>query len=274
MSGPVDFPVPPMTDEPAAGQPGAAPLSGSGGAQLPAAPTTTAPAAGPAPVAPRVTAPRSGPGLLVAVSLWRLALAGCALYGFGAAMTGDYTGAVNWRNLGYFSQWGSLLVGVVALGGLLSPLWNHGAYEGRRGVLRGLAVTCTTLIAIVFGTLLGADYSSTASLFEHLVTPIVALIDWLAVGRNAARVQWWWPAGYLVVVLAYLPTYLATSEAFGHPLYGFLDPDADDFWVWVVALLAGFGVLALVLLAAARLTRRWLPADRPPGAQPAFAGGR
>lgn len=220
-------------------------------------------------------APSSG-GLLVAVSLWRLVLAGCALYGFGAAMTGDYTGEVNWRNLGYFSQWGSLLVGIVAVGALVSPLWNDGAYEGRRGVLRGLAVTCTTLIAIVFGTLLGGDYSSTASLFEHLVTPIVALVDWLVVGRNAARVQWWWPGVYLVVVLAYLPVYLATSDAFGHPLYGFLDPDAGDFGVWVAVLLTGFGVLALTLLALARLTRLVLPGGplpaRPSAPMPPPAG--
>jgi hypothetical protein len=43
-------------------------------------------------------------GPLIVVSGWRLLLAGAAFFGFGSAMTGDFSGPWRWPNLYYFSQ--------------------------------------------------------------------------------------------------------------------------------------------------------------------------
>lgn len=207
-------------------------------------------------------------GPLIFVSGWRLVLAGAAFFGFGSAMTGDFSGRWYWPNLYYFSQLGSLLVGLTALGALLSPLWNRGALgnrgalEGRRGFLRGAGTTTVLLIMIVFGTLLDGGYASNGSRFEHLIVPIMAVVDWLFAGRNNARLAAWWPVAWLAIPVAYLPAYLAGSNTFGHPLYPFLDPEAGDFYFWMAAMLAGYLALGYLVWGLGRLAGAVRPAHR------------
>lgn len=205
------------------------------------------------------------------ISCWRLALAGAAWFGFLSAMTNDFERLI-WRNLNYFSQIGSLLVGITAVGALLSPLWNAGAIEGRRGFLRGASTTYALLILLVYPTLLREGYASNASKFEHLIVPIMALVDWIVVGRNSSRLRAWWPLGWLLIPLIYLPVYIGASHQRGRPLYGFLDPDAGDFWLWAVALLVGFLLIGYLVLAVGRLRRVGpgapVPATDPPAGPP------
>lgn len=176
--------------------------------------------------------------MLAAIIVWRLLLAAAAWFGFWSAMTGDFEHAVVWGNLQFFSQIATLCVALAATGGALYPLWHRGAIEGRAGVLRGGATTYSVVVLVIFATLLGGDYSSDGSRWEHLIVPIMALLDWLVVGRNQGRVAWWVPLAWLVVPLAYLPVYISASK--DGPLYGFLDPGASDFGVWVAVLVAAF----------------------------------
>jgi hypothetical protein len=147
----------------------------------------------------------------------------------------------------------SLLVGLTALGALLSPLWNGGAIEGRRGILRGAGTTTVLLIMIVFGTLLDGGYASNGSRFEHLIVPTIALADWIFAGRNNARLAAWWPLVWLAIPGAYLPAYLAGTNTFGRPLYPFLDPDAGDFYFRTATMLAGYLALGYLVLGLGRL---------------------
>lgn len=207
---------------------------------------------------------RSTTGPLVLISIWRLLLAGTALTGFTAALTDKFARPVRPFDLSYFSQLGALAVGLTALGGLLSPLWNRGRAEGTRGFVRGAATSWSIVVMVVFGTLLNGGYSSLGSKLEHLAVPILALLDWVFVGGNSTRLQWWWPMAWLAGPLLYLPLYVGASHRRGSPLYGFLDPDAGDFWPVAIGMLIGFAVVGYVVWGIGRLKRALmrLPATR------------
>ena len=209
---------------------------------------------------------RDHAGPLVLISTWRLVLAATALTGFAAALTGDFERGFIPFNLNYFSQLGALAVGLTALGGLLSPLWNDGRIEGARGFLRGASTTWSVLIMIVFATLLHGSYSSLSSKLEHLVVPVLAAIDWIVVGRNSSRLQWWWPLVWLAGPVVYLPFYIAATHQRGRPLYGFLDPDSGDFWIVAAGVLLGFAVLGYLLWAIGRLSGRMVSSRTGPHA--------
>lgn len=179
----------------------------------------------------------------VMVSLWRAVIALLAWTGVWWGLDGGGPGgSVDWFNLAYFTQVCGVLVAVTATGSLLRPLWSRGEIEGRHGIVRGGVAACSMLTLIVFATLLGADYSSGHSLLLHLVVPLLALADWLFVGRNQTALPFWTPLMWLVVPLGYLPIYLWASGVVG-PLYGFLLPGDPSFVPIAVVMLAGFLVL-------------------------------
>ncbi len=183
-------------------------------------------------------------------------LAGLAWWGLSIAVLGD--GEPEWMNLTYFTQISGLLVALTTTGSLLWPLWHRGELEPRRGVLRGMSAACSMLTLIVFATLLGADYSTTASLLLHLVVPVGALLDWMLVGRNQGRVPGWVPLLWLVAPLAYLPLYVWATAARGGPLYDFLVPGDTTFLPVVGVLLIGFVVLFYLYWGIGRARRRIL----------------
>lgn len=194
----------------------------------------------PAPVREAVADERAG--AVVAVSIWRLVVAAVCFLGWGAAMTDGFSRAVKWADFAFFSQIAALASGSVMLGALLSPLWNHrwghrARLEGRRGFLRGAVTSYELLIAIAFPVLLDGNYQSLGSKLEHLVIPVLLLIDWTMVGRNQ-QLQWWWPIVWVAGPLAYLPLYISASR--GDALYDFLDPATSNFLTWVFILLIGF----------------------------------
>jgi hypothetical protein len=81
----------------------------------------------------------------------------------------------------------------------------------------------------------------------HVVVPVLALTDWLLVGRDQARVRWWQPVAWLAYPAAYLALALVVLNHIGRRApYYFLDPGAVGAASVVVnvCVLAG-GALAL-----------------------------
>ncbi|EHR62831.1 hypothetical protein [Saccharomonospora cyanea] len=80
------------------------------------------------------------------------------------------------------------------MGLLLYPAFTGGRrHEPNSPWLRGATAVLLLLVPGTFLTLMGGDLSETGSLFEHLPTPLVVLVDWIAVGRGQAAVMWWHP---------------------------------------------------------------------------------
>jgi hypothetical protein len=115
--------------------------------------------------------------------------------------------------------------------------------------LRG-AVVLYVLIAGVIWNLFLTGHSmgyTPANMLLHVVVPVLALSDWLLVGRDQAQVRWWQPLAWLVYPSAYLALALAVLNDVGRRApYYFLDPGTIGTAAVVqnVCVLAG-GALAL-----------------------------
>ena len=207
-----------------------------------------------------VPAGRWSPPAVALVTVWRLVLAGTAWAGFVLGMTrGD---AWRWPNLAYWSQFSTLLVALTATGSLLVPLVTRKRGERPHGYLRGAATTYTTLTLVVFPLLLSGTYDDLDGQLMHLAVPVLAILDWLLVGRNQATVRWYAPLLWLIVPLLYLPVYVWRSNA-SRPLYGFLDPGRGNFVSWVLILLAAVLAIGELYCAVGRARAALVPAARP-----------
>lgn len=138
-------------------------------------------------------------------------------------------------------------VNVLAAGYYLWSLaWPRA--DARVGI-RG-AVVLYVLIAGVTWNLFLTGYSmgyTPANMLLHVVVPVLALTDWLLVGRDQARVRWWQPVAWLAYPAAYLALALAVLNHVGRRApYYFLDPGTVGAAsvVMNVCVLAG-GALAL-----------------------------
>ncbi len=183
------------------------------------------------------------PAVLVGVSLWRLAIIGCALYGFS-----DATGwSANFEGL---SQQASLATAVVYIGLLLYPVFTGGRrHEPRSPWLRGATTVLLLLVAGTFFGIMGGDFDYLP--FEHVYTPLIVLVDWLFVGRNQAAAKWWHPLTWIAFPLAYLG-YFLSAEVYQY-LYPFLDPDGDEFGAMIGGLLVGVIVVGYLLYGTGKL---------------------
>ncbi len=191
---------------------------------------------------------------LVAVSLWRMILAGTAWWGLGLGLL---SGGL--QDLRYFTNVSTLVAALVATASLLTPLVLRGALETRWGVARGAATTYATITLLVYATMLGGDYSTTASLVTHLLVPVLTITDWLVVGRNQL-LAWWWPLAWLSVPVLYLVGYVIGGET----LYGFLDPGSRDFLDYVLFLTVAFMVVGYLWWGVGYLRAlRWPPQTVP-----------
>lgn len=98
--------------------------------------------------------------------------------------------------------------------------------DARVGV-RG-AVVMYVLIAGVIWNLFLTGHSmgyTPANMLLHIVVPVLALTDWLLVGRDQARVRWWQPLVWLAYPAAYLALALLVLNHVGRRApYYFLDP--------------------------------------------------
>ncbi|GAB3444076.1 Pr6Pr family membrane protein [Actinophytocola sediminis] len=187
--------------------------------------------------------PPVNPAVLVGVSLWRLVIIGSALYGFSEA--------TGWtENLDALSQQASLFTGVVYIGLLLYPAFTGGRrHEPVSPWLRGATTVLLLLVSGAFFGLLGGGFDDQP--FEHAVTPLLVLLDWLFVGRNQVAAKWWHPLTWLGFPLAYF-VYFLGAEVYQY-LYPFLDPDNEEFPLVVGGLIVALIVVGYLLVGVAKL---------------------
>ncbi|SRX82277.1 Pr6Pr family membrane protein [Mycolicibacterium parafortuitum] len=130
-----------------------------------------------------------------------------------------------------------------------------------RVVWRGAVVLYVVLAGVVWNLFL-TEHSmgyTPANFLLHVAVPVLALADWLLVGRGAAALRWWqplvwlaYPAGYLLLAL------LVLNDLGRRAPYYFLDPGSVGAGVVALnvgALAAGVLASGYVLLALHRGAR-------------------
>jgi hypothetical protein len=109
--------------------------------------------------------------------------------------------------------------------------------------LRGAVVLYVLIAGVIWNLFLtGRSMGYTpANVLLHLVVPVLALTDWLLIGRDQAQVPWWQPVVWLAYPAAYLALALAVLNNVGRRApYYFLDPAS----VGTAAVVANICVLA------------------------------
>lgn len=214
-----------------------------------------------APVAPLV---------LVGLSLWRLLIAASGLTGFLLAMN-QFGG---WDNaFPGLSQQASLLVAVVYFGLACYPLCTGlRRHEPNSPWLRGAMTVLLLLVGGAFLTLMGGGLDEGWSLFEHLLTPLLVLIDWAAVGRNQVNCKWWHPPTWLVFPLLYLIYFnVADVDLYDFPLKFGDDDFIGYFFGFLFGVIAAgyllFGIAMLRTMLAAPMPGAHIPGAHIPGPQ-------
>jgi hypothetical protein len=184
--------------------------------------------------------------------LWRLALAAVALVGFCLAMLNG-TRRWHWLGLYEWSQLSTLFAFLVALAGVAAPALCP--RESTLNILRG--ASCAYVLITMFGyrILIGGEYSVPSSVLEHLVVPLMVLVDWLFVCRGQSRVRWWWPPVWFVGPLGYLALYLQGAQQYGISPYPVFTVGSGSFWPNILALFAAFLPLFFVVWGAPRAVR-------------------
>jgi hypothetical protein len=113
--------------------------------------------------------------------------------------------------------------------------------------LRGAVVLYVVIAGVIWNLFLtGHSMGYTgANILLHLIVPVLALTDWLLVGRGQGRVRWWQPVAWLVYPAAYLAAALAVLNNLGRRApYYFLDPDS----VGIASVVGNICVLAACAL--------------------------
>ena len=114
--------------------------------------------------------------------------------------------------------------------------------------LRGAVVLYVVIAGVVWNLFL-TEYSmgyTGANILLHVVVPVLAVADWLLVGRGQGQVHWWQPVAWLLYPAAYLALALAVLNNMGRRApYYFLDPNS----VGIPAVVLNVCVLAACVLA-------------------------
>jgi hypothetical protein len=152
-----------------------------------------------------------------------------------------------WR-LSTFTYQANVLAAAYYLWSLAWP--RADARVGIRG-----AVVLYVLIAGVIWNLFLTEHSmgyTPANLLLHIVVPVLALTDWLLVGRDEAQLRWWQPVVWLLYPTAYLALALLVLNHVGRRApYYFLDPGSigtSSVVVNICVLACGALALGYVLL--------------------------
>ncbi|HEY1175927.1 MAG TPA: hypothetical protein VGF17_07190 [Phytomonospora sp.] len=149
--------------------------------------------------------PRPQPVVLALLTLWRMGVAACGLVGV-------YLVVSEVDDLYYLSQLGSLAVGIVYIGLALVPVFTMGRrHEPPSSWLRGAMAVVMSLIAVTSIVLLDPALDEPGFLLEHLVTPIVVVVDFVFVGRGQFRTRAWEPLTWVAFPLAYFVFLLSTG---------------------------------------------------------------
>ncbi|UED86143.1 hypothetical protein [Streptomyces profundus] len=183
-------------------------------------------------------------GTLFGETLWRVLIIGCALIGYQATGGGTLLALSQLASVAAGVGYAVVTVLTLSAAALRRP-------EPPTSWLRGLLAVALLLVMIVWFTAMGGGLDETWSLFEHLLTPLAVLVDWLFVGRRQRSARWWYPLSWAGVLLLYLAVYLSADVS----IYAFLDP-ADPIFA---AALAGLTTVTLAvgfaLVATARARR-------------------
>ncbi|MEO3759344.1 Pr6Pr family membrane protein [Mycobacterium sp. B14F4] len=114
--------------------------------------------------------------------------------------------------------------------------------------LRGAVVLYLLMAGVVWNLFLterSMGYTP-ANILLHVVVAVLALSDWLLVGRGLGRVRWWQPLAWLAYPAAYVVLALIVLNGAGRRApYYFLDPDGRG----ASAVVANIGVLGAGVLA-------------------------
>jgi hypothetical protein len=158
---------------------------------------------------------------------------------------------VVWR-LVTFTYQANVLAAAYYAWTLLSP-----RADARTG-LRGAVVLYVVVAGVIWNLFLtGRSMGYTpANVILHVVVPVLAITDWLVIGRGEGAVRWWQPFAWLVYPAAYAGLALVVlNDAGRRAPYYFLDPGSVGI-ATVVAntsiLAIGFLGLGYLLLAVAR----------------------
>jgi hypothetical protein len=165
---------------------------------------------------------------------------------------------VGWRLVTFTYQANILAAGYYAWT-LFSP-----RADARTGV-RGAVVLYVVVAGVVWNLLLtGRSMGYTpANFLLHVVVPILAVADWMLIGRGTTSPKWWQPFVWLAYPTVYLGLALVVLNRMGRRApYYFLDPGSVGLGavaVNVALLAAGFLGLGYLLLAVARprLANAW-----------------
>jgi hypothetical protein len=158
---------------------------------------------------------------------------------------------VGWRLITFTYQ-ANILAAAFYAWTLFSP-----RADARTG-LRGAVVLYVLVAGLVWNLLLtGRSMGYTpANFLLHVVVPILAVADWLLIGRGVGSAKWWQPLAWLAYPAAYLGLALVVLNRMGRRApYYFLDPGSVGLGavaVNVTLLAAGFLGLGYLLLAVAR----------------------
>lgn len=143
---------------------------------------------------------------------------------------------VSWRLITFTYQ-ANLLAAAYYAWTLVSPDAN------RRVGLRGAVVLYVMLAGLIW-TMFLTERSmgyTLANLLLHVVVPVLALADWLLVGRGRTPLRWWQPLAWLAYPAAYGIVALVVLNRVGRRApYFFLDPGS----IGVTAVMANIGLLA------------------------------
>jgi hypothetical protein len=127
---------------------------------------------------------------------------------------------VLWR-LTTFTYQVNVLAAAYYLWALVSP--RAAARPGLRGAVV-LYVVVAGVVWNLFLTGMSMGYSP-ANVLLHVVMPVLALADWVFVGRSQGGVRWWQPLAWLAYPVVYLGlALLVLNEAGRRAPYYFLDP--------------------------------------------------
>lgn len=113
--------------------------------------------------------------------------------------------------------------------------------------LRGAVVLYVVVAGVVWNLFLtGRSMGYTpANVLLHVVVPVLAVADWVLIGRGEGAVRWWQPLAWLVYPAAYAALALVVLNRAGRRApYYFLDPGS----VGVGTVVANTSILAVVLL--------------------------
>lgn len=108
---------------------------------------------------------------------------------------------------------------VAAAYATLAVLAAGGRDTGRSWLPGALAATMC-LVALAYLPMQNGNLLSAWSLLEHVVTPVLVVLDYVLLGRRRAVAPWWHPLTWTLAPLAYLAWYVAADLA----VYDALDP--------------------------------------------------